>query len=160
MSDLKPVAGAKFYIGDTAMATQSTDFVAGDFSGVTWVEVDGWETAGNLGDAAAQIVTPLINRKRDIKQKGTRDAGTMENQFAHIHADAGQAAMRAAEAGTLNWPFRIVFDDIPSGGSTGTTQYFVGLVSTWRDTNGGANTTRMYQGTVDVNSNIVTQAAA
>jgi len=159
MSDLYPVAGAKFYIGG-AKATQSSDFAAVDFSAETWVEVDGWETAGTIGDAAEVITTQLINRKRDIKQKGTRNAGTMENQFAVVQGDAGQEDMDDAEKTTNNYAFRIVFDDIPSGGTTGTTQYFVGLVTAWRDVNGGANTTRMKQGTVEINSNIVTVAAA
>lgn len=159
MSDLFPVAGAKFYIGG-ATATQATDFAASDFSSETWVEVDGWETAGAIGDAAEVITTQLINRKRDVKQKGTRNAGTMENQFASLPGDAGQDDMADAEKATDNYAFRIVFDDMPSGGTAGTTQYFVGLVTAWRDTNGGANTTRMKQGTVEINSNIVEVAAS
>lgn len=159
MSDLYPVAGAKFYIGG-ATATQIDDFAAADFSGETWIEVDGWETAGTVGDAAEVITTALINRKRDFKQKGTRNAGTMENQFAIIQGDAGQDDMSDAEKTTDNYAFRIVFDDIPSAGTTGTTQYFVGMVTAWRDVNGGANTTRMKQGTIEINSNIVTVAAA
>ena len=159
MADLFPVAGARFYIGD-ATATQTDDFEASDFSAVTWQEVDGWETAGAKGDTAEVITTQLINRGRDVKQKGTRNAGSMQNMFASIPGDAGQAAMLAAEQSTNNFAFRVVYDDIPSGGSTGTTHYFVGLVMSWSDQGGGANTTRMREATVEINSNIVEVAAA
>lgn len=159
MADLFPVAGAKIYIGGVKN-TQATDFVAADFSGETWVEVDGWETMGGYGDAAETITTQLINRGRDVKQKGTRNAGQMTNQFAEIVGDAGQTAMIAAEASSNNYAFRIVFDDIPDGGSTGTTEYFVGLVTSWNRAGGGANTVRMREANVEINSNLVTVAAA
>ena len=159
MSDLHPVAGARFYIGG-ATATQATDFAASDFSGEPWVEVDGWETLGAVGDAAEAIVTQLINRNRDLKQKGTRNAGSMQNNFAVAPGDAGQEAMRAAENSSSNYAFRIVYNDIPDGGSTGTTQYFVGLVMSWQDSGGTANTVRLKAGTVEINSNVVEVAAA
>jgi hypothetical protein len=158
MADLFPVSGARFYIG-SALESQSTDFVEADFSGQAWVEVDGWETAGVVGDAAEIITTQLINRGRDVKQKGTRNAGSMENSFAIAPGDAGQTAMRDAERTPLNYAFRIVFDDVPEGGATGTTQYFVGLVTSWQDANGSANTTRIKSATVEINSNIVEVAA-
>ena len=159
MADLYAVAGTKIYIGGTK-ATQTTDFVASDFSGESWTEIDGWETMGAIGDAAQSIVTQLVNRGRDLKQKGTRNAGSMQNNFAIVNGDAGQAAMKAAEASTSNYAFRVVYDDVPSGGSTPTTQYFIGLVMTWQDQGGGANTVRMKQGTIEINSNIVQVDAA
>ena len=159
MADLYAVAGAKIFIGGTK-ATQTTDFTASDFSGETWTEVDGWETAGAIGDTAAVITTQLINRNRDVKQKGTRNAGQMQNVFAFVNGDAGQAAMETAEAATDNYAFKIEYDDIPSGGSTPTTQYFVGLVTTWQDANGTANNVRKKNGTIEINSNVVTVAAA
>lgn len=159
MADLFPVAGAKIYIGG-AKDTQATDFVATDFSGETWVEIDGWETAGGYGDTAETITTQLINRGRDVKQKGTRNAGQMTNQFAEIVGNAGQTAMIAAEASSNNYAFQIVYDDIPDGGTSGTTDIFVGLVTSWNRSSGGANTVRMREANIEINSNIVTVAAA
>ncbi|WP_422073870.1 hypothetical protein [Tranquillimonas rosea] len=160
-TDLYPVAGAKIYIGPVT-ATKADDFVAGDFSSTEgdWTEVDGWENAGTKGDTAQTITTSLINRKRDTKQKGTRNAGSMENQFADLPADAGQQAMKAAEKTSDNFAFRIVYDDMPSGGTSGTTHYFVGLVMSWTDQGGGANGVRMRGSTIEINSNIVEVAAA
>ena len=109
-TDLYPVAGLKIYIGGTK-ATQVADFVAADFSAVTWVEIDGWSQMGAIGDAAQTITTSLINRGRDVKQKGTRNAGSMQNVFAKIAADAGQLALIAAEKTSSNYAFKIEFDD-------------------------------------------------
>lgn len=158
MSDLYPVAGAQIYIGGVT-ATQTTDFTASDFVSESWTEIDGWETAGVVGDAAQVITTQLINRNRDVKQKGTRNAGSMQNTFAHVQGDTGQAAMVTAEASSSNYAFKIEYDDVPSGGSLPTTVYFVGLVTTWQRQNGQANTVRMYNGNIEINSNVVTVAA-
>ena len=158
MADLHPVAGAKFYIGGVK-DTQSSDFSASDFTSETWTEVDGWETAGQVGDTSALINVQLINRKRDQKLKGTRNAGSMENNFAIIVGDAGQAKLIEAADEIDNYAFRIVYDDAPSGGSP-TTEYFVGLVMSAPRQNGGANTVRMLSATVEINSNVVTVGAA
>lgn len=112
-ADLWAVAGSKIYIGPT-MPTQLADFVASDFDSVVWTEIDGWQTMGAIGDTAEAITTSLINRGRDVKQKGTWNAGSMENTFALVPDDAGQAAMIAASKTRLNYPFRIVYSDLPA----------------------------------------------
>lgn len=146
---LHPVAGGRIYIGAAAMDDQADDFVEADFSGVTWTEIDGWQTAGRIGDTSQLISTDLINRGRTIKQKGTRNAGSMGNTFAIIGDDPGQLALIAAEATDDNYPFRLVWPN-------GETQYFIGLVMSAAETNGQANTIRVMEATVEVNSNIVT----
>lgn len=161
MSELYPVAGAKIYIGDTTVETKAADWASGDFSGQTWSEIDGWETMGSFGDAAEAITTQLIGRQRSLKMKGTRNAGTMENNFAIIRDDAGQVALRTAEASDANYAFKIEFDDAPSGSApTPTTVYFIGLVMSASETGGGANTVQMLSSTIEINGNIVTVAAA
>ena len=152
MADVYPVAGAKFYIGPVT-ETKKADFVAADFSTITagdWDEVDGWENAGAYGDAAAVITSQLINRKRDTKQKGTRNAGQMANQFVDMQEDPGQIAMYQAEKSNSNFVFRIVYDD-PGA----TTHYFVGLVMSWSNALGGANDRRLRDASIEINSNIV-----
>ena len=159
-TELHPVAGAKIYIGSAAVSTKAADFVASDFSSATWVEIDGWETMGAIGDAAQEIKTSLINRKRELKIKGTRDGGTMTNQFAIIPADTGQLALIAAEKAVENYPFKILYDDMPTSGTSGSIHYFLGMVMTASETGGNANTTRMLQSAIAINSNIVAVAAA
>jgi archaellum component FlaG (FlaF/FlaG flagellin family) len=238
--DLFPVAGAHIDIGGV-LATKLADFAATDFASQTWTEIDGWETMGASGDTAAQIKTSLINRKRDIKQKGTKDSGSMQNNFAIIPTDPGQIALIAAEKTSYNYAFRVRFDDAPAvvsspvtmtiatpgviswashpfsngdavsfattgalptgltpgttyyvvgaasgtfsvaataGGSaiatsgtqsgahtgssvtSGTVKYFIALVMTANEQGGSANTARMLQSSLDINSNIVTVAPA
>lgn len=147
MSDLFAVAGSKIYIGGV-LASQIEDFIESDFSTQNWTEIDGWETCGAIGDVAEVISTNLINRGRTIKQKGTRNAGTMENTFAVIDGDAGQNLLKTAEAVDDNYAFRIDW-------STGEQFYFIALVMTKSRPGGGANTVQMIAATMEINSNIV-----
>lgn len=109
---LFPVAGDRIYIGGV-LSDKNSDFLVSDFGDQTWVEIDGWETSGPIGDAAQEIATDLINRGRAIVQKGTRRSPAMENQFAIIAGDTGQLALYAAERSRYNYAFRIVRDDAP-----------------------------------------------
>ena len=157
MADLLAVAGCKFFIGDATPA-KNTDFVAGDFAAVTWQEVANWETMGQHGDTAASIVTPIINRARDSKIKGTRNAGTMENNFVADVTDLGQLALYAAEATSENYAIKIEYNDL-AGGSTPSEDLFIALVLSAAEVGGGANTARMLASSIDINSNIVRVAA-
>jgi hypothetical protein len=151
MANLFAVAGSKFYLGPVKEPT-SIDFVAADFTATSpdqYILVDGWMNAGRFGDNSAVITTPLINRGRDVKQKGTKNAGSMQNQFAIIDDDAGQIAIIAAAGTTDNYAMKVTFLD-------GTTKYFCGLVMTAEEVGGGANTVRALAATVEINSNIVT----
>ena len=161
-TDLYPVAGAKIYIG-AAKATQAADFTASDFSAESWTEIDGWETMGNIGDTAQTLTTSMINRGRDVKQKGTRNAGSMQNVFAILATDAGQLALIAAEKTKSNYAFKIEFDDAATSPPSPTPQpskrYFVGLVTTAQEAGGAANTIQKLNSTIEINSNVVRVAA-
>ncbi len=155
MSTLLAVAGQRFYIGNQ-MDDQATDFVAGDFTAESpdsWIEVDGWETMGAVGDAVTDIATSLINRGRTVHQKGTADAPVMSNTFVIIPDDAGQIALTAAglPSNKDSYAFKIV------GNESGTPSklYFVGLVMGTPEQGGGANTIRKITGNIQINSNIV-----
>ena len=117
-TDLYPVAGKHFFIGGV-MATKNGDFVASDFDGQDWTEVDGWETHGAIGDAGALITTALINRGRDVKQKGTANGGSMQNNFAILSADPGQLKLieAARPANKNNYAFKIEGNDAPEPAS-------------------------------------------
>jgi len=157
---LTAVAGSKIFIGPQT-DDKPTDFTEAEFDALTgWIEVDGWETMGGFGDSAALISTSLINRGRDIKQKGTRNAGSMENNFTVLPDDAGQIAVNAAEATNKNYAFKVEYDDLPTAGTNPTTDFFVGLVMGKPETGGTANTIRMFSPTIEINSNVVRKAAA
>lgn len=157
MADLYPVAGMKIYIGDVVAVPDGGTVVAGDFSGVTYVEVDGWEQVGAFGDAAEIITTALINRNRDVKQKGTRNAGSLDNRFAWLPGDAGQVAMKVAQETASNYAFKIEGSD--TGGTTPTTWEFLALVTGWQLQGGTANTINLVSSGLEINTNIIETAA-
>jgi hypothetical protein len=161
-TDLYPVAGSKIYIGGVK-ATQIADFTSSDFSAVSWTEIDGWSQMGAVGDAAQVITTALINRGRDVKQKGTRNAGSMQNVFAKIAGDAGQVALIAAEKTSSNYAFKIEFDDAATSPASPVPQpskvMFVGLVTSAQQAGGAANTVQNINSTIEINSNVVNVAA-
>lgn len=155
---LYPVAGCHIYIGGV-LSDKSTDFVAADFATQVWTEIDGWTQSGPIGDTGQLITTPVINRNRDIKQKGTANAGSMQNKFAALPLDAGQIALLAASAPSnkSNYAFRVDLNDAVGGAPS--KRYFVGLVMTAVEAGGGANTIRELDSTIELNSNVVRVAA-
>lgn len=159
---LNAVAGQKIYIGGQ-LEPETGDMIAGDFSGETWVEIDGWTQCGAVGDTAALITSSLINRGRDIKQKGTKNAGSMQNVFAIIPADAGQLALIAAAGTNKNYAFKIANNDAATSPASPvpvpSLRYFVALVMTAEESGGEANTVQSLNATIEINSNIVKVAA-
>lgn len=150
-----PVAGARFYIGPE-IDDKNDDFVADDFPAAgseEWVEVDGWQTMGSIGETANQITGSLINRGRDYMLKGTFSASTMDNVFVILPDDPGQLALRAAINSRSNFAIRITF---PTGGE----RLFIGLVMSGGDQGGDANTAATMNVQIARNSNIVLVPAA
>ncbi|MDW9644465.1 hypothetical protein HB772_11225 [Sinorhizobium meliloti] len=242
MAQLYPVAGAKIYIGPAVNnVPDDADINEALFSSVSFTEVKGWQTMGAIGDAAALITESVISSGRDLKAKGTRNAGSMQNNFIILPDDVGQIALIEAEATPYNYPFKLLFNDAPPaktstvtitvatpgviswnahglaagtpvkfsttgalptgltagttyyvvspsandfqvaatpGGAaiatsgtqsgthtattapTGTTKYFYGIVMTAQENGGGANTARLLQGNVEINSAVLTVAPA
>lgn len=161
MATLYPVAGCKIFIG-AAMELPDGDMDATDFASVTWVEIKKWSQMGAFGDTAALITTPLISEGRDIKQKGTRNAGQMQNVFAVASSDPGQIALIAAEKTQQNYPFKIELNDKPAVGASpkNSQRLFMGLVMSASEQGGGANTVQNLNATIEINSNIVPVAAS
>lgn len=138
-----PVAGSKFYIGTAPVDLPEGDVTAANFASVSWLEVKQYETMGNAGDAAENIATNLINRRRTINQKGTRQAPSRTDNFALNPDDPGQQAMIAAEATDYNYPFRIVLPTasapVPKSAAVTISQATPGVV-TWTGHGLAANT--------------------
>lgn len=151
-------AGAKLYIGGV-LASKSTDFVVGDFSGETWVEIGGLESLGSLGDAANEVSIDLINEGRTKRLKGTRTAPPMEVVAAIDYADAGQVAAIAAERTPHDYAFKVEFNDAPSGG-TPSERYFVAKVGSANESYDAANDVMKLNLSLWVNSNTARVDAA
>ncbi|WP_448043813.1 hypothetical protein [Bradyrhizobium liaoningense] len=159
---LSAVSGQKIFIGGVK-DDQAADFTASDFSGETWVEIDGWTQCGAAGDTAQLITSSLINRGRDVKKKGTKNAGSMQNVFAIVPGNAGQTALIAAANTSNNYAFKIENNDAATSPASPVPQpskrYFVGLVMTAEEAGGSANTIQNLNATIEINSNIVKVAA-
>lgn len=155
---LYPVAGCHIYMGGI-LSDKSTDFVAADFASQVWTEIDGWTSSGPMGDSGQLITTPIINRGRDTKQKGTANAGSMQNEFTQIVTDPGQILLIAASAPTdkSNRAIRVDLNDAAGGAPS--KRYFIALVMDAVESGGGANTIRMLKSTFEINSNVVRVAA-
>lgn len=128
---VSPVAGCLFYIGSAPVDLPDTDVTEASFSAVTWVPVGNYQTMGNSGDGAENIATNLINRRRTINLKGTRQAPTRSDNFALNLTDVGQLAMIAAEQTDYNFPFRIDLNDalVPKSSAATITIAAPGVVS-------------------------------
>jgi hypothetical protein len=154
MAGIFATAGALLYIGGS-LAAQTTDFVAGDFAGQSWVQIGWMENIGSFGDEASSITFDAIEQQRTQKLKGTRNAGDMSVVCGIDYEDAGQIALRAAEATPNNYAFKVEFNDMPSGGSSGSLRYFIALVMSAREALDTANNVMKLNATLGINSNIV-----
>lgn len=102
---LYPIAGSKIYIGSRVVG--KSEVTAADFQGQVWTEIDGWASAGSMGDTQEVIEQTLINTSRVIKMKGTKNAGTMENTFAGNYFDPGQKKFKEAIDSCFPYAFKI-----------------------------------------------------
>lgn len=158
MGHIFATAGAKFYIG-SALAFDGTDFVEADFAAQSWTEVTGLSNLGSLGDAAELISFNEIGIRRTRKQKGTRNAGSMQIVAGIDYADAGQLAIIAAEKVDATYAFKLVFNDAPAGG-TPSQRLFTALVISATEQLDEANNVMALNATMEIDSNIVRVAAA
>lgn len=161
MATLYPVAGCRIFIGP-AVELPDADVTASDFTSVTWTEIKNWSQMGSYGDTATLITTAMIDKGRDVKQKGTRNAGSMQNVFAVAASDPGQIAVIAAEKTRNNFPFKIELNDKPAVGASpkNSQRLFMGLVMSAQEQGGEANTIQNLNVTIEINTNIVPVAAS
>lgn len=158
MAGIFATAGAKLYIGQS-LAAKTTNFVLGDFAAQSWIQVGWMENIGAFGDEAASVTFDAIEQQRTQKLKGTRNAGDMTVVCGIDYEDQGQITLRAAEATSNNYAFKVQFNDAPTGGDP-SERYFIGLVMSARETLDTANNVMKLNATIGINSNIVRVSAA
>lgn len=154
MAGIFATAGSELYIGG-ALAAKIVDFVLADFATQSWTQVGWMENIGAFGDESASVTFDAIEQQRTQKLKGTRNAGDMAVVCGIDFSDAGQIALRAAEQTPNNYAFKVLFNDMPTGGTAPSERYFVGLVMSARETLDTANNVMKLNTTIGVNSNIV-----
>lgn len=151
-------AGAKLFIGGEFIDTGS-DVSVSDFSSQSWVKVNETENLGTLGDQASEVTFDSLASGRTKRLKGTRAAPPMEVICGIDYADAGQAAMIAAERSPNDYAFKVEFNDAPAGG-TPSERYFFGKVASASETYDAANSVMKLNATIWVNSNVARVDAA
>lgn len=104
---LQAVNGSKIFIG-TRVAPKGEVALA-DFSAQSthWIEIKGWAQSGSLGDTQELISQNFIDEGRTRQIKGTRVGGSMENTFAPLPNDPGQARFREAIDSCSPYAFKV-----------------------------------------------------
>src|SRR5690606_31331365 len=112
----------KLYISTTAQNTDMDDHATNGFPSLTYVEVKGVGSLGEIGKNTNIVNYDTWGSDNISKGKGLTDAGTADAEMLRIPNDPGQIAMRAAAATKDNYAFKIDLQD-------GTTRYFRALVT-------------------------------
>lgn len=129
--EIYAIEGSRFFIG-TPVAQKPTAFVAGDFAGISWQEVDPWQTVGTSGLGSREITaSPTINRDVPIITAGNNNPGNYETTFLWKELDEGQRDMHVAFRAKSHYSFRVDH-------STGEIEYFIGIVTTCQRVGGEA----------------------
>lgn len=130
---INTATGARYYIGGSGPIDYTTDAGAiDDFEALTWVEIGEVEDGGEYGDEASDVTFQSLSAGRVRHLKGARDAGVLALVVGDDPMDAGQIAVRAAEQTKLDFNFRVVYEDAPEAGWSGSTDYFRAKVQSFR----------------------------
>jgi len=154
MAGIFSVAGTLMYIGN-AINAKTTPFVAADFNAQSWVKIGWIENLGQFGDEASEIAFSPIDVNRTLKLKGVFNAGTLALVVGEDYTDPGQSVLRTATGLPFDYSFRVIFNDMPSGGVAGSIRYFIGKVMSVREQLDTVNNVIRVNYSIGINSNIV-----
>lgn len=146
-------AGALIYIG-TEGFVPSPDNDASAYEADTFTLIGEVETIGEYGDEANNVEFLSIGDARVRNLKGARNAGAVSITCGNDTTDAGQAALKVAEASNLNYPFKVVYNDKATSLGSGSVDYFRGLVMSKRKNPAGADDVTRITFNVGINTAI------
>lgn len=119
-------SGGKLFVCATP---QQTDLVQAGYEALTWVQVKGVGSHGEVGNSTNILTYDTWDTDVVQKAKGMTDAGSPEIELARDPLDAGQIIMQAIALTNFSYAFKIVKNDAVPGGATGTIRYNRGLVA-------------------------------
>ena len=93
--ELYTQSGTRIYISKLPV-TAKLEVAPADFASVQWQEIEGLYNVGELGAEQAVNEFELINSDWMLKSKGTRNGGSMTNQFIPLALDPGQIIVQQA----------------------------------------------------------------
>lgn len=120
----------------TCATAQNAILSKAQFDALVWVEVGGVGSHGETGSTTNILTYPTWGDQVVQKAKGLTDAGSPEIEVARNMGDAGQDIMRAQVLTPDNYAFKVLVNDMPAGGTSGTIKYNRGLVTGPRHPNG------------------------
>ncbi|MFC0709224.1 phage tail tube protein [Azorhizophilus paspali] len=153
MSGVNTSAGIRFYIGP-AYSSPIQETSAGltaalaALEALTYVEVGEVEDAGEIGDTVGTTTFTALSNRRARKYKTIFDAGEQQLVIGLDGADAGQAALKAAQKVKSDYAFKVDYGD-------GSVDYYVGQVTSVRKALGTAESIRKLNVGIAINSAIV-----
>ena len=150
---VQTTSGAKFYIGSSA--APATLDQAGYETDSSYVLVGEIEDLGELGDESSAVTFAAIGDGRIRKAKGARDAGQMDLVIGVDPLDAGQDALRAAEATNFNYNFKVELPLAPDETYSQGYRYFRGLVMSQREAYGTNDNIMRMNVSIGVNTAVV-----
>lgn len=133
--------GRQFYIAVTIADGSIPDETPADldlagYEALIWQDVIDVGSIGETGTNENILRYDTLSTEVAQKNKGVADAGDPEIEVARSPTDKGQLAMRTAGGTKLYYAFKMVDDDMPQGGTNGTTYYNRGLVAGPKQPNG------------------------
>ena len=149
--------GTKLYIGtpiDISVTNTPTLFAA-----LTWTEIKNATMVGKTGDTYAPIRNEVLSDGRVHYSKGVADGGSPQIEYLPIPADPGQALVAAALLATGDYAFKVLYNDKPLAGTSGTIDYFGALVMGNAKANGTTSTSLKIQFALAINSAIISVPA-
>lgn len=153
--------GSIFEVG-AALAMKAGDFAAADFTDALADadEVGEPETFGTMGDTWETEDFGNVTDGRIRSIKTMKKGSTFELTCGVDPVDAGQLAMRAAQAARGNYAFRFTFNDKPAAGASpkSSARLFLGTVLAAEDDPSGKLGKVKF--TIQLNSNIIVSHAS
>ena len=125
-----------------------------------WVQIGEVENMGEFGDTASNITFSSIEDARVRKMKGSRDAGQMSLACGFDARDAGQIALRAAQASKFYYAFKVVTSDQRLDTDTPTIFYFNALVESEKTNYGATNNIIKQTFMLAINTEVLEVASA
>lgn len=145
------VAGTKVYIG-TAEAVASPD---------DWKEIGNVYNIGEVGSQFNKIAVEAIGDGYTRQIKGTQLAPAFPLVLNRDDADLGQIALKAANADRNSfYNFRLVENDMPTGGVSGTQSIFKARVYGFSAAYGGVNDLKRINSSLEIEPDSIVIIAA
>lgn len=143
MARILAVLGTTVSIGGVTAATANLT----QFTGDTYVEIDGVKNVGSFGDSRQLITSDQVGSGRTKKAPGTSNAGTLELTCDRVPADPGQIDMIEASKSNDRFNFKI---EVPVGGVKFETHYVTGYVMGDPKNFGGPNSVQECAFTIEL----------